>query len=111
MILISKRATPPPITVEQEERECTGLAVDLAKKQLREGTASAQVITHFLNLASPLTKEKAERVKLENDLIRAKISKLKAEEDYQRIAADALAAFKEYTGQDDYDEYDEEDVY
>lgn len=45
---------------------------------------------------------------MENKLIEAKISKLKAEEDYQRIAADALAAFKEYSGQDD---YDEEDIY
>lgn len=110
MILISKRATPPPITVEQNERECISLAVELAKKQLIEGTATSQVITHYLDMASPLTKEKAERVRLENDLIRAKISKLKAEEDYQRIAADAIAAFKEYSGQD-YEEYDEEDVY
>jgi hypothetical protein len=108
VIHISKRSTPPPITVEQEERECISLAVELAKKQLREGTATSQVITHYLDMASPLTKEKARRVELENKLIEAKISKLKAEEDYQRIAADALAAFKEYSGQDD---YDEEEIY
>jgi hypothetical protein len=55
-------------------------------------------------MASPLTKERARRVKLENELIEAKISRLKAEEDYQRIAADAIAAFKEYSGQGNDDE-------
>lgn len=104
MIFIGTRSTPPPTTVEQEERECINLAVELAKKQLREGTATSQVITHYLDMASPLTKERARRVQLENELIEAKIGRLKAEEDYQRIAADAIAAFKEYSGQGNDDE-------
>ena len=45
----------PPLTEEAQEKHMIALAMDLAEKQLREGTASSQVITHYLKLAS--TKE------------------------------------------------------
>ena len=41
---------------EARENQLIALAVDLAEQQLRDGTASSQVISHFLKMAS--TKEK-----------------------------------------------------
>ena len=62
----------PAITPEARENQMIALAVDLAEKQLIEGTASSQVITHYLKLAT--TKEKIEREILEKqkELIVAK---------------------------------------
>ena len=40
-----------PINPEARENLLVSLAIDLAEKQLREGSASAQVITHYLKLA------------------------------------------------------------
>ena len=48
------------------------LAVDLAEKQLMEGTASSQVITHFLKLGSSKAELEREKLAMENELIRAK---------------------------------------
>lgn len=42
----------PATTPEARENQLIALAVDLAEKQMREGTASAQVITHYLKLGS-----------------------------------------------------------
>ena len=49
----------PALTPEARENQLVSLAVDLAEKQLREGTASSQVITHYLKLGS--TKERIEK--------------------------------------------------
>ena len=59
----TKKSAPPATTPQGREDQLISLAIDLAEKQLREGTASAQVTTHFLKLAS--SKEKLEREKLE----------------------------------------------
>ena len=49
----------PALTPEARENQLISLAVDLAEKQLQEGTASSQVITHYLKLGS--TKERIEK--------------------------------------------------
>lgn len=55
----SSRMMRPALTPEARENQLVSLAVDLAEKQLREGTASSQVITHYLKLGS--TKERIEK--------------------------------------------------
>ena len=46
----NKRQMRPALTPEARENQLISLAVDLAEQQLRDGTASSQVITHFLKL-------------------------------------------------------------
>ena len=46
----------PALTPEARENQLIYLATNLAEQQLRDGTASSQVITHYLKLGS--TKEK-----------------------------------------------------
>ena len=48
----------PALTPEARENQLVSLAVDLAEKQLREGTASSQVITHYLKLGSTKRKNR-----------------------------------------------------
>lgn len=74
------------------------LAVDLAEKQMRQGTASAQVITHFLRLGSE--REKLERAKLEheNKLLEAKREALESTKRIEVLYEEAMSAFKTYRG-------------
>ena len=45
----SPKKMRPALTPEARENQLISLAVDLAEEQLRDKTASSQVITHFLN--------------------------------------------------------------
>ena len=90
----------PSITDEGRENQLIALAIDAAEKQLREGTASAQVITHFLKLGS--TKERIEKEILEKqrDLIAAKTKSIESNTQYGELELQAINAMREYTGKD-----------
>ena len=99
------RPMRPALTPEARENQMISLAVDLAEKQLREGTASSQVISHFLKMGS--TKERIEREtkELEKELLVAKTEALKSQKRSEELFAEAIKAFKSYSGQDDPDDY------
>lgn len=101
----SKRRMRPALTPEARENQLVSLAVDLAEKQLLEGTASSQVITHYLKLGS--TKERIEREILEKqkELIEAKTQNLQSAQRVEELYADAISAMKRYSGNGDPDEY------
>ena len=88
---------------EARENQLIALAVDLAEQQLRDGTASSQVISHFLKMAS--TKEKIEREILEKqkDLIAAKTENLHSAQRIEELYENAMNALNGYKGQDDND--------
>ena len=109
---VAQRRTrrPPATTAEARERQLIAQANDLAERQIRQGTASAAVITHFLKLGS--TREKLERQRLENEneLLRAKVDQLASAKNVEQLYAEALNAMRAYSGnpvddEDDYDDY------
>ena len=75
------------------------LAVDLAEKQLLEGTASSQVITHYLKLGSSREKLEKERLEEENNLLRAKVRAIDSTDEIKDLDKDAINAFRIYSGQ------------
>lgn len=93
------RPRPPALTPEGRENQLISLAIDLAEKQLSEGTASSQVITHYLKLGS--TKERLEKEKLEkeNELLKAKTESLQSAKRVEELYKDALNAMRRYSGQ------------
>lgn len=101
----------PAMTPEARENQMIALAVDLAEKQLIEGTASSQVITHYLKLAT--TKEKIEREILEKqkELIVAKTENLQSAKRIEELYSNALKAMQNYSGQTCSMEDDEDDDY
>lgn len=103
----SSRKVRPALTPEVRENQMISLAVDLAEKQLMEGTASSQVITHYLKLGS--TKERLEKEKLEeeNKLLKARTEALQSAKRVEELYANAIAAMKRYSGNGlrDDDEY------
>jgi hypothetical protein len=85
------------------------LAVDLAEEQIRTGRASAQVITHYLKLGTQREVLERERLKRENELLRAKVDNLASQEDVKELYAEALKAMRSYQGGQP-DESDAEDI-
>ena len=92
------RKMPPARTPEARENQMISLAIELAEKQLMEGTASSQVITHFLKLGS--TKEKIEKEILvkQKDLITAKTEQIQSQKRIEELYGDALNAMRRYSG-------------
>lgn len=99
----------PALTPEARENQMISYAVDLAEKQLREGTASSQVITHYLKLGS--TKEKIEKEILEKqkELISAKTEALKSAKRIEELYTNAIKAMRSYSGQNNSDGDDDDD--
>ena len=100
-----KKIMRPGISVEARENQLISLAVDLAEQQLRDGTASSQVITHYLKLGS--TRERLEKEKLikENELLKAKTESLESTKEMKSLYEEAIKAMRNYSGQGDPDEY------
>lgn len=85
-------------TVEGRENELISRAMDLAEKQIVEGTASSQVITHFLKMGSTRERMERERMERENELLRAKVERLQSESRSEELYERAINAFRGYSG-------------
>ena len=104
-----KKEMRPALTPEAEEAQMVALAMDCARQQLMDGTASSQVITHFLKLGTMREKLELERLRNENKLTQAKTEEIEDRKELKAIYADAIVAMKRYQGRDDevedYEEY------
>lgn len=97
----------PALSPEAREKQMMSLAMDAAEQQLRDGTASSQVICHFLKLASSKEKLEKERLEEENKLLRAKAEAIKSAETSEELYRNAIKAFSRYSGHgSEYDEYE-----
>lgn len=94
----STKRIRPALTPEARENQMISLAVDLAEKQLIEGTASSQVITHYLKLGTTKHKAEMEKLERENELLEAKIECLQSAKRVEELYDDALKAMKSYSG-------------
>lgn len=107
-----RRKRRPARTEERREQQLVSLAIDLAEKQMIEGTASSQVITHYLKLGSTREKLEQERLHRENELLQSKVEQLASAKKVEELYAAALDAMRAYSGhepepqEEDYDYYD-----
>ena len=105
------QAIRPALTPEARENQMISLAEALAEKQLLEGTASSQVITHYLKLGT--SKERLEKEKLEKEtaLLRAKVEAIKSQQRSEELYSRVISAMKKYGGEDNEELYDDQDIY
>lgn len=75
------------------------LAVELAEKQMRDGTASAQVISHYLKLGSSREQLEQARLAAENELLRVKVEAMASAKHVEELYKAALDAMRSYSGQ------------
>lgn len=88
----------PALSPKAREQQLAAYAYDLAEQQLRDGTASSQVITHFLKVGSEEQKRRVEKLEEENKLLRAKTESLEAAKHMDEMFDKAIAAMKRYSG-------------
>ena len=98
----------PALTPEARENQLIYLATNLAEQQLKDGTASSQVITHYLKLGS--TKERIEKEILEKqkELISAKTEALQSAKRIEELYTEAISAMRKYSGHGGVDDEPEE---
>lgn len=102
-----KTRRPPATTPEARENQMVASAMDLAERQIRDGTASAQVITHYLKIGS--VRESLERAKLaqENELLKAKVQNMESAKNVEELYSKAIDAMRRYSGRDLEDDHEE----
>lgn len=101
----TKRRRKPATTPEAQESRMISLAMGVAEQQLLDGTASSQVITHFLKLGSSREKLERERLEKENELLRAKTKEIADKGEYKELVNAAIKAMGVYKGEGDPDDY------
>lgn len=94
----NERKMRPAITPEARENQLIALAIDRAEQQLRDGTASSQVITHYLKLGSSKERLEQEKMELENKLLIARTEAIQSAKDVEKLYKEALDAMKNYSG-------------
>lgn len=98
---MARRATPheapPALTPEAREQQMIALATDLAEQQLRDGTAKASVIVHYLKMASPREGLERDMLRQQHELTAAKTEALHKEEITMQLYENAIAAMRSYS--------------
>ena len=96
----SRRRRPPARTPEAREMELANAAYDLAERQISDGTASSQVITHFLKAASTRERLEKQRIEHEIEMAEVKMDNLRAQTRVEELYVGAIEAMRSYSGQD-----------
>lgn len=94
----SRRSRRPATTPEAREHELSAAANDLAEEQIRSGTASSQVLTHFLKMGSTRELLEQERLRHEVELMEVKKEQIEGQKRIEDLYVSALNAMRSYSG-------------
>ena len=89
----------PATSSEAEESLCIALATNLVKQRLANGTASSQEVCHFLKLGSQQSKLETEKLRRENELLKAKTDALNKGSEDNADYKEVLRVLKIYRGE------------
>ena len=93
---VSNEKTRPALTPEARDNQLIARAVDLAERRLIEGTASSQEIVYFLKLGNTKSQLEIEKLKAENELLKAKTESMQSMKHIEELYAEAMAAMTRY---------------
>lgn len=96
------------MTPESRENQIISAAMNLAEEQILNGTASSQVITHFLKLGSTTARLEKEKLEGENELLKAKVKALESQAHSEELYKNAIKAFQRYSGNGGEDDEDQD---
>lgn len=95
--MTKKTGMTPPLSDEASESKMIALAFKQAQKQLENGTASSQIVTHFLKLASRYAEIEYEQKRLQNLLLEEKIASEQQGQKTSEMLQEVLSAIKSYS--------------
>lgn len=87
---------PPATTVDGREKQMINLAISLAEKQLREGTAATPIIAHYLKLATVREEMERDNLRASNKLLEARVEALASSANTEELTRQAIEAFTTY---------------
>jgi hypothetical protein len=93
------------LTPEAWEGELSNKAMRLAERQLDEGTASSQVITHFLKAGSAQARLEQQRLAYETELLKARTEAIRSDKRSEELYQDVIKAMRIYSGGGEPDDY------
>lgn len=93
----------PATTPKDREQQMIAYADQLAEQQILAGTASSQVITHYLKLGTSRERLEQEKLKQENLRLEAQIAHLKSQQRSEELMEEVLEKMRLYAGVDDED--------
>lgn len=88
----------PGLTPEARENQMISLAMDLAEQQLRDGTASSQLITEFVKRGSTKARLEKEIMEEQKQLMAAKTEALQSAKRIEELYTEAISAMRKYSG-------------
>ena len=92
------KRSAPAMTPEGREKQMIALAEKLAEKQLLAGTASSQIITHYLKLATVREQLEKENLQEEIKLKKAKTDAIESSQKMEELYSEAIKAMSTYGG-------------
>jgi len=101
----------PALSPEAWENRQIYLANRLAEQQLMDGTASSQVITHFLKLGTVKAQYEVEKLKAETAKAEAQAEAIKAGKRDAELLEKAMKCFSLYRGKENEDDEGFDDEY
>ena len=101
----SSRKMRPALSPEARENQMISLAMDLAEEQLRNGTASSQLITEFVKRGSTKARLEKEILEEQKELMAAKTESLQSAKRIEELYENALNAMRSYCGHSEDNSY------
>lgn len=98
------RRRKPATTPEARENQLISMAYDLVEQRLLDGTATSQETTHFLKMGSMKARLEAEKLRKENELLKAKTEAIKSGQHAEELYLGAIRAMRSYSGQEEIDD-------
>ena len=95
----SKRKSPPARTPAARENQLIALAVDEAERQLRAGTASSQIVTHYLKLGTRKYQSECAVLEKKEELLTAQADAYKSAANVEKLYSEAMTMMKKYRGE------------
>ena len=104
--MAKKEGRAPSLSPEGREQYMVSIAEKLAEEQILNGTASSQVLSHYLKLGTK--REELERANIEykNTLLQAKADAIQQDTDSAALYKEAMHMFKRYQGGGDGEDED-----
>src|SRR5574344_1341592 len=97
----SSRKIRSALSPEARENQMISLAMDLAEQQLRDGTASSQLITEFVKRGSTKSRIEQEILEEQKELMAAKKESLQSAKRVEELYENAIKAMRRYSGHGD----------
>lgn len=98
---------PPAPSPAARENQLISMAYDEAERRISEGSATSQLLTHFLKLGSTREELEQQRLMGEVELLGKKVEALESSARIEELYSDAIAAMRSYGGQIPEDRHDD----